>query len=415
MKTAAEVGYGWAQRTTRQSGPGVEECTRVSTSHFALCTSHSPKPLPNMSAFGSSLAAPTSAATGNELINDITVNNGPEDSVADLAFSPLQDMLAVASWDKKVRIYDIDPNTGNSQGRAMFQHDGPVLSARWSSDGTRVCSGGADKQVKLFDLASQQLQQIGAHDAPVRCVRSVQCGPTNTEVVVSGSWDKTLKYWDMRAPQPISVVTLPERVYCMDVAQKLLVVGCAERHVAIVDLTNPQQIFKLVLSPLKYQTRAVACYPQGNGYAIASVEGRCAIQYIDDAEQQKSGFSFRCHRKAANGTPANSTRTPLVANAETHIYPVNAISFHPIYGTFSTAGSDGTFCFWDKDAKQRLKNFPNVGLSITATAFNRNGTIFAYARGYDWSQGFQGNRQDYPIDVKLHPLKDEEIKQKKKR
>lgn len=353
----------------------------------------------------------TSAATGQELINDITINNGPEDSITDLAFSPQQDLLAVASWDKKVRVYEIDPNTGNNQGRALFEHDGPVFSARWSSDGKRICSGGADKQVKLFDLATQQTQQIGVHDAPVRSVRSVLCGPANTEVVVSGLWDKTLKYWDMRSPQPISVISLPERVYCMDSSQKLLVVGCADRHLAIIDLTNPQQIFKSIMSPLKYQTRALACYPQGNGYAIASIEGRCAIQYIDDAEQLKSGFSFRCHRK----TPTtNTTARTLLMNSETHIYTVNAISFHPIHGTFSTAGLDGTFCFWDKDAKQRLKNFPNVGAPITATAFNLNGSIFAYARGYDWAQGHQGNRQDIPTDVKLHPLKDDEIKQKKK-
>ncbi|KAF8002304.1 mRNA export factor [Metschnikowia aff. pulcherrima] len=357
-------------------------------------------------------ASQTSAATGQELVNDITVNNGPEDTVTDLAFSPQQDLLAVSSWDKKVRIYEIDPNSGQSQGRALFEHDGPVFSARWTADGARVASGGADKQVKLFDLALQQLQQIGVHDAPVRCVRSVLCGPTNTEVIVSGSWDKTLKYWDMRSPQPVLVINLPEKVYCMDSSQKLLVVGCAERHLAIIDLTNPQQIFKSAMSPLKYQTRAIACYPQGNGYAIASIEARCAIQYIDDAEQQKSGFSFRCHRKAANG--ANPPRTTTVGNSETHLYTVNAISFHPVHGTFSTAGSDGTFCFWDKDAKQRLKNFPNVGAPITATAFNRNGNIFAYARGYDWAQGYQGNRPDFPTDVKLHPLKDEEIKQKKK-
>lgn len=357
---------------------------------------------------------PTSAATGQELINDITINNGPDDSITDLSFSPQQDILAVASWDKKVRLYEIDPNTGSNQGRALFEHDGPVFSAQWSSDGARVCLGGADKQVKLFDVASQQTQQIGVHDAPVRVVRSVLCGPTNTEVVVSGSWDKTLKYWDMRSPQPISQIQLPERVYCMDLSQKLLVVGCAERHVCVIDLTNPQQIFKLVMSPLKYQTRSIACFPQGNGYAIASIEARCAIQYIDDAEQLKLGFSFRCHRKNSSGSPATSARTTAGASAETHLYPVNAISFHPVYGTFSTASTDGTFCFWDKDAKQRLKNFPHVGALITATAFNRNGTIYAYARSYDWSQGYQANRPDYPTDVKLHPLKEEETKQKKK-
>ncbi|KAF3989400.1 hypothetical protein FT663_02764 [Candidozyma haemuli var. vulneris] len=368
----------------------------------------------NSSSNLSSANSNTSAATGQELANDVLVQNGPEDSISDMAFSPQQELLAVASWDKKVRIYEVDPNSGQNQGKALFEHEGPVLSARWSTDGSKVCSGAADKQVKLFDLASQQSQQIGVHDAPVRAVRFVQCGPTNTEVVVSGSWDKTLKYWDTRSPQPISTIQLPERVYCMDASQKLLVVGCADRHIAAIDLNNPQQIFKSSQSALKYQTRVVSCYPQGNGYAIGSIEGRCAIQYIDEAEQQKSGFSFRCHRTLPNGAPATSSAR-TVPNQEVHVYPVNAISFHPIYGTFSTAGSDGTFCFWDKDARQRLKNFPSVKASITATAFNRNGTIFAYAKSYDWSQGYQGNRPDYPNEIKLHATKDDEIKQKKRR
>lgn len=351
------------------------------------------------------------ASTGQELMNDITVNNPPEDSISDMSFSPTQDLLSVASWDKKVRIYEIDPNTGNNQGRAMFEHDGPVLSSRWSLDGMRVISGGTDKQVKLFDLASQQSTTIGMHDAPVKAVRYVECGPTNTQVVVSGSWDKTLRYWDTRSPQPISTVQLPERVYCMDSSQKLLVVGCADRHIAIVDLNNPQQIFKNTMSPLKWQTRTVACYPQGNGYAIGSIESRCGIQYIDEAEHTKSGFSFKCHRKQINGGTGSNLRS---SNGEYNIYSVNHISFHPIYGTFSTAGSDGTFCFWDKDARQRLKNFPSVNCTIPVTCFNRTGSIFAYAMSYDWSQGHQGNRPDYPNQIKLHATKDEEIKQKKK-
>lgn len=371
-----------------------------------------------MSFIAGSATNASSASTGQELINDISIDNPPEDSISSLAFSPQQDLLAVASWDKKVRIYEIDPNSGNNQGRAMYEHDGPVFSARWSYDGTKVVSGGADKQVKIFDLQSQQAQQIGAHDAPVKDVRYVECGPSNTPAVVSGSWDKTLKYWDMRSPQPISTINLPERVYAMDSSQKLLVVGCAERQIVIIDLNNPQQIFKTVQSPLKYQIRTIACYLQGNGYAIGSVEGRAAFQYIDEAEQAKMGFSFKCHRKT--GGPANSgtsltLRSTTSASTESHAYPVNSICFHPVYGTFSTAGSDGTFCYWDKDAKQRLKNFPGVNYTIPASAFNKNGSIFAYALSYDWSQGHTGNRPDYPNQIKLHATKDEEIKQKRKR
>lgn len=360
-----------------------------------------------MSFFGkpaTTASTSSSQATEADLANDIIVQNPPEDSISDIAFSPQAEFFSVSSWDKKVRIYEVSP-TGSTEGRALYEHDAPVLSTRWTSDGTKVISGGADKQVKLYDIQSGQAQTIGMHDGPVKTVRFVECGPTNTQVVVSGSWDKTLRYWDTRQPQPVSTIQLPERVYAMDAAQKLLVVGTAERHVLIIDLNNPQQISKQAMSPLKWQTRSIACYPQGNGYALGSIEGRCAFQYIDEQEQAKAGFTFKCHRQ--NETKAGRT--------ESHIFALNSIAAHPVYGTFATAGSDGCFHFWDKDAKHRLKGFPSLGGTIAAANFNRNGSIYAIAVSYDWSKGYGFNTPQYPNLVRLHPTKDEEVKQKNKR
>jgi mRNA export factor len=94
----------------------------------------------------------------------------------------------------------------------------------------------------------------------------------------------------------------------------------------------------------------------------------------------------------------------------TNVYSVNAISFHPEYGTFSTAGSDGTFHFWDGIAKHRLKGYPSVGGTISATAFNKNGSIFAYAVSYDWSKGYATNTPNYPNQIRLHPVSPDECK-----
>ena len=68
----------------------------------------------------------------------------------------------------------------------------------------------------------------------------------------------------------------------MDTKDQLLVVGTADRQVAIFNLATPDRIYKTLVSPLKFQTRVVSCFTNGNGFAIASVEGRCAIQYVED-------------------------------------------------------------------------------------------------------------------------------------
>jgi mRNA export factor len=94
----------------------------------------------------------------------------------------------------------------------------------------------------------------------------------------------------------------------------------------------------------------------------------------------------------------------------TNVYSVNAISFHPQHGTFSTAGSDGTFHFWDGVAKHRLKGYPTTGGTISATAFDRTGDIFAYAVSYDWSKGYSANTPQTPNKVMLHPVTGDECK-----
>lgn len=120
-------------------------------------------------------------------------------------------------------------------------------------------------------------------------------------------------------------------------------------------------------SPLKWQSRTVACFPDGSGFAVGSIEGRVALQYVDDKSQHLN-FAFKCHRDGNN------------------IYSINSISFHPVYGTFSTAGSDGYLHFWDKDSRQRLESSASLGTPISSTCFNRNGSIFAYSLSYDWSK-----------------------------
>lgn len=85
---------------------------------------------------------------------------------------------------------------------------------------------------------------------------------------------------------------------------------------------QPEQIRE---SSLKYQTRCIRCYPNGTGYALSSIEGRVAMEYFDNSEQvQMKKYAFKCHRRSEAGRDV--------------VFPVNAIAFHPIFGTFATGG-----------------------------------------------------------------------------
>ena len=87
--------------------------------------------------FGSAASASAPNATQGDLSKDVQVSTPPEDSISDLNFSPASDHLAVASWDKKVRIYEID-GMGNSKGMAYFEFEGPALNCAWSKVSTHT-------------------------------------------------------------------------------------------------------------------------------------------------------------------------------------------------------------------------------------------------------------------------------------
>eukprot|EP00028_Trichosphaerium_sp_Am-I-7-wt_P013935 CAMPEP_0168510972 /NCGR_PEP_ID=MMETSP0405-20121227/1811_1 /TAXON_ID=498012 /ORGANISM="Trichosphaerium sp, Strain Am-I-7 wt" /LENGTH=278 /DNA_ID=CAMNT_0008528967 /DNA_START=128 /DNA_END=964 /DNA_ORIENTATION=+ len=267
----------------------------------------------------------------------------------------------------------------------------PILCTEFAPDGAKVFTGACDGKAQLWDLQANKLQAIGKHDQPIRHMAWV----ANHNLLVTGGWDKTLKYWDCRQPNPSATVQMPERVYAMDIVGRLGVIGCANRHILAFDMQKPQTPLRKVDSPLKCQTRCIACFPDATGFALGSIEGRVAIHYVNQ-NRASDNFAFKCHREGKN------------------VHAVNCIAFNSQYGTFATCGSDGTFHFWDKNSKQRLKQFKKCAKSITAAAFSPNSSAFAYAVSYDWSKGVQRYNPSDPNSIYIHGTPPGEIQSRAK-
>lgn len=118
-------------------------------------------------------------------------------------------------------------------------------------------------------------------------------------------------------------------------------------------------------SALKFMARAVSCMPNDAGYASSSIEGRVAVEWFDPSvSSQARKYAFKCHRQVS-------------PEGVDMVYPVNALAFHPIHGTFASGGGDGFVALWDGIGKRRIRQYQRYAASIAALGFSGDGRYLA--------------------------------------
>ncbi|KAI2626686.1 WD40 repeat-like protein [Hypoxylon sp. NC1633] len=348
------------------------------------------------------MAPPSSSAMSN-LSREITLPPDAQDTISSVSWSPTDDHLAAASWDGKMRVYALGTSPKNNRCVATLAAEAPLFDCHWALDGTMVTAACADKNVYVLHGATGQQRTLGSHDAPVHNVRFVNVPSSQAPIIASGSWDKTVRFWDLRQSSPVVSITCQDRVYAMDAKLNLLVVATAGEHVHLINLRNPTTIAKTMKSALEYQTKSVSVVPDGKGWATSTIGGYCCISALDEADPSKAFLKFRCHRDTHD------------AQNTTKVWAVNSVQCHPTRNyLLATAGADGKFQFFDIKNRRRIGHYPPVGnTSITSTAFSPNGGFFAYAVGYDWSKGHSSNLPTLDNKLVIHPLtKDERLPMK---
>lgn len=145
----------------------------------------------------------------------------------------------------------------SNEFKQQYVSKAPVLDCSFT-DAFHAISGGIDLQLKHVDLSTRQETVVGsmlasrwpslplfahsaAHSQPIRCVEH----STEPACVVTGSWDQTVKLWDLRSPNScIGSYEQPGRVFTMAQSLNRLIVGTSGRNIWIWDLrkmTEPEQ------------------------------------------------------------------------------------------------------------------------------------------------------------------------------
>ncbi len=119
---------------------------------------------------------------------------GHAGSVYSVSFSGDGRLLASASTDRTVRVWDVSAAKCIA---VLTGHSDKVYAAVFHPEGKRLATGGRDGSIWLWDLASgQEVARLKRH---TNYVFSLAFSPDGT-TLASGSGDGTVRIWDTKSP-----------------------------------------------------------------------------------------------------------------------------------------------------------------------------------------------------------------------
>src|SRR5262249_26386292 len=142
--------------------------------------------------------------------------------------------LVSASMDKNARLLDV-----NALG-LLEGHAGGVAGVQFHSGGTQALSGGADKTIKLWDLAGGKvLKTFGPLEAPVSAIAF-----SRDFTQVGAAAGKAVKVWNAADGKELATLPHPADVLSLSFSvDKLKVVtGAADNQSRMWDLASSKPL-----------------------------------------------------------------------------------------------------------------------------------------------------------------------------
>lgn len=176
-------------------------------------------------------------------------------SIYCLAWSPVGDLMATGSNDKTVKLMRFNADTSNLEGEEveLTMHDGTIRDLCFLEDSLNksslLISGGAgDCKIYVTDCTTgTPFQALSGHTGHILSLYT-----WGGAMFVSGSHDKTVRFWDLRTRGCVNMVTpctvpgtrqgSPVASLCVDPSGRLLVSGHEDSSCVLFDIRGGRNI-----------------------------------------------------------------------------------------------------------------------------------------------------------------------------
>ncbi|MEP6516778.1 AAA-like domain-containing protein [Microcoleus vaginatus] len=276
--------------------------------------------------------------------------SGHDNVVNDVTFSPDGELIASASADTTIDLWEKDgTKLGILQG-----HNNAVLGVVFNPRGDLIASGSGDNTVKLWRKNSTNSPKVKPSytlwqtlKGHTNNISQVAIAPNN-QIIASASKDKTVKLWSTDGKLLRTLTGHTDEVDSVALSPDSQIIASASKDKTI-KLWNADGKLIRTLRGHTDRVKNVAFSPQGNLIASASWDKTVKLWHID-------------------GT--------LVKTLTGHSDAVTKIAFNPQGGLLASASLDRTVKLWQLDGTL-VKTLLVAKDVVSGLAWSPDGKIFA--------------------------------------
>jgi len=265
--------------------------------------------------------------------------DGHQSMVTAVAFHPALDVLASASEDHTIKIWEHD--IGALQ-RTVLGHTGAVNDLDFNSKGSLLVSCSSDRTIKIWDVGNgwADANTFVGHEHTVSSVRFMP----GDQQIVSGSRDGTVRIWDVASTAELrTVIANAGWIRCVRPSYdgQAILSSSSDQVARLSDARTAQAL--VVFAGHEHVVEAAVFAPVAAYPAIRELAGHISAtggpegpgRYMATASRDKRIKIWDCQSGQAIRT--------LVG----HCYWVQALVFHPSGKYLLSASDDYTIRVWE--------------------------------------------------------------------